>query len=65
MPGSTFTVEDGHCQTTREQFRTVALVSVLYVALFVAAVNTTIITTALPTIANHFHSSTGYTWIGA
>jgi MFS family permease len=27
--------------------------------------NQTIITTALPTISEHFHSATGYTWIGS
>lgn len=51
--------------TTRSKFRVFAILSSLYIALFIAAVNTTIITTALPTIAHHFHSSTGYTWVGA
>lgn len=29
------------------------------------ALDTTIITTALPTISEHFHSNAGYTWIGS
>lgn len=38
---------------------------VLQLAVFLAALDVTIITTALPTIAEHFHSSAGYTWIGS
>lgn len=34
-------------------------------AVFLAALDVTIITTALPTIAEHFHSTSGYTWIGS
>ena len=38
----------------------------LCMALFLAALDVTIITTALPTIAAHFHASTsGYTWVGS
>ncbi|KAK6363938.1 hypothetical protein LTS17_012677 [Exophiala oligosperma] len=38
----------------------------LCMALFLAALDVTIITTALPTIAEHFHASTsGYTWVGS
>lgn len=34
-------------------------------AVFLAALDVTIITTALPTISAHFHSTAGYTWIGS
>lgn len=34
-------------------------------AVFLAALDITIITTALPTISEHFHSYSGYLWIGA
>ncbi|TKA76226.1 hypothetical protein B0A49_03306 [Cryomyces minteri] len=37
----------------------------LGMAVFLAALDFTIITTALPTISEHFHSSAGYTWIGS
>lgn len=37
----------------------------LCLAVFLAALDVTIITTALPTISEHFHSSAGYTWIGS
>ena len=37
----------------------------LCLAVFLAALDVTIITTALPTISEHFHSSSGYTWIGS
>lgn len=63
MPDETFALEDG--QIKRSRFRVFALVSVLYAALFISAVNTTVVTTALPTIAEHFQSTTGYTWVGA
>ena len=53
------TVEDQ--QQKRSYVQTFAIVSSLYVALFISAVNTTIITTALPTIADHFHPASGYT----
>lgn len=49
----------------RSRLRVFTLVSVLYAALFISAVNTTIVTTALPTIAKHFESTSGYTWVGA
>lgn len=37
----------------------------LCLAVFLAALDVTIVTTALPTISEHFHSATGYTWIGS
>ncbi|KAF2088124.1 putative dothistromin transporter [Saccharata proteae CBS 121410] len=37
----------------------------LQMAVFLAAMDITIITTALPTISEHFHSAAGYTWIGS
>jgi MFS family permease len=49
----------------RTPLRLFLLISVLYMALFISALNTTIVTTALPTIATHFNSTSGYTWIGA
>lgn len=37
----------------------------LCLAVFLAALDVTIITTALPTISEHFGSTAGYTWIGS
>lgn len=37
----------------------------LCMAVFLAALDVTIVTTALPTISEHFHSTAGYTWIGS
>lgn len=34
-------------------------------SVFLAALDVTIVTTALPTISEHFHSTTGYTWVGS
>lgn len=51
-------------QTQRSSFRIFAIISSLYLSLFIAAVDTTIVTTALPTISAYFSSSTGYTWVG-
>jgi len=36
----------------------------LCACVFIAALDITIVTTALPTIANQFASNSGYTWIG-
>ncbi|KAI9876267.1 MAG: hypothetical protein M1823_007310, partial [Watsoniomyces obsoletus] len=56
-------------QSQASQFskaRTGIIVFSLCMALFLAALDVTIITTALPTIAEHFQSNTaGYTWIGS
>ena len=46
--------------------RTLVIVLSLCMALFLAALDVTIITTALPTIAQHFEATAaGYTWIGS
>ena len=34
-------------------------------AVFLAALDITIVSTALPTISDHFRSTSGYTWIGS
>lgn len=41
------------------------IMSTLCLCVFLAALDQTIIATALPTIAEHFHSSATYTWIGS
>ena len=47
-------------------FKITIIMMSLCMALFLAALDVTIITTALPTIAGHFHaSSADYTWIGS
>lgn len=45
--------------------KTALLMFALCMCVFLAALDTTIITTALPTIAEYFKSSSGYTWIGS
>ncbi|KIW20081.1 hypothetical protein PV08_00656 [Exophiala spinifera] len=46
--------------------RIIVIMFSLCMALFLSALDVTIITTALPTIAEHFHASTsGYTWVGS
>ncbi|KIX99023.1 uncharacterized protein Z520_05484 [Fonsecaea multimorphosa CBS 102226] len=56
-------------QSRASQFsksRTIIIMFSLCVALFLAALDVTIITTALPTIAQHFHASASdYTWVGS
>lgn len=37
----------------------------MQLSVFLAALDVTIVTTALPTIAEAFHSSAGFTWIGS
>ncbi|KAK5131580.1 hypothetical protein LTR08_000835 [Meristemomyces frigidus] len=43
----------------------VVIMLALSLAVFLSALDITIITTALPRIAEHFHSTAGYTWIGS
>ncbi|QPG96154.1 hypothetical protein C2857_003354 [Epichloe festucae Fl1] len=49
----------------RTQLETLLVVFALCLALFLAALDMTIITTAIPTISSHFDSSLGYIWIGS
>jgi hypothetical protein len=49
----------------RSTFQTFIIMSCLCCAVFLSALDTTIITTALPTISGYFHSDAGYTWIGS
>ncbi|KAE9967482.1 hypothetical protein EG328_008172 [Venturia inaequalis] len=52
-------------EAKRSKGRTALIMSALCMAVFLAALDTTIVTTALPSISEHFHSSAGYTWIGS
>ncbi|KAI9751451.1 MAG: hypothetical protein M4579_006061 [Chaenotheca gracillima] len=49
----------------RSKAQTAIIVAALCLCVLLAALDATIITTALPTISEHFHSSAGYTWIGS
>ncbi|EHK40291.1 hypothetical protein TRIATDRAFT_302688 [Trichoderma atroviride IMI 206040] len=49
----------------RTKVETALVIFALCLALFLAALDITIITTAIPTISNHFNSSAGYVWIGS
>jgi MFS family permease len=50
----------------RSKGKTVALVTALCLALFLAALDTVLITTALPTISIQFNiSDAGYAWVGS
>ncbi|KAK5674768.1 hypothetical protein LTS10_012504 [Elasticomyces elasticus] len=49
----------------RSKGKIAVIMAALMMAVFLAALDVTIITTALPTISEHFHSASGYTWIGS
>ncbi|KAJ5859408.1 putative MFS-type transporter [Penicillium chrysogenum] len=49
----------------RSFLQTFTILTALCAGVFVAALDVTIITTALPSIAAHFESSSAYTWIGS
>jgi EmrB/QacA subfamily drug resistance transporter len=49
----------------RSKGKTALIMLALCMAVFLAALDVTIITTALPTISEDFHSTAGYTWIGS
>jgi fucose permease len=52
-------------EATRTKLQTVVIMASLCASVFLAALDTTIVTTALPTISEYFHSNAGYTWIGS
>lgn len=52
-------------EASRTKFETTVIMLCLCSSVFLAALDTTIISTALPTISEHFHSNAGYTWIGS
>ncbi|TAQ88864.1 hypothetical protein B7494_g2795 [Chlorociboria aeruginascens] len=52
-------------ESQRTKLQTTVIMVSLCMSVFLAALDTTIITTALPTISEHFHSNAGYTWIGS
>ena len=58
-----FTAQD-EAPVKRNKFRLAAIVGALYLSLFLAALDATIVSTAIPTISAHFQSASGYTWIG-
>ncbi|EXJ84231.1 hypothetical protein A1O3_04898 [Capronia epimyces CBS 606.96] len=49
----------------RSTFRTLTVMIALFSAEFIAALNTTIVATAIPTICSDLQSASGYSWIGA
>lgn len=46
----------------RSKGKLAVIMAALCMAVFLAALDVTIITTALPTISQHFNSAAGYTW---
>ncbi|KAJ5089823.1 Efflux pump dotC [Penicillium argentinense] len=50
--------------TGRGKLRIVAIMLALSLSMFVAALDQTIVATAIPTITAKLHSAAGYTWIG-
>lgn len=52
-------------EVTRTKLQTAVIMLSLGSAFFLSALDYTIVTTALPTISGHFHSGTGYTWVGS
>ncbi|KAJ6161086.1 Efflux pump dotC [Penicillium chermesinum] len=48
----------------RGRLRIFAIMIALALSMFVAALDQTIMATAIPTIAANLHSAAGYTWIG-
>ncbi|KAH6853972.1 major facilitator superfamily domain-containing protein [Chaetomium sp. MPI-CAGE-AT-0009] len=52
-------------EETRTPLQTTMIILALASALFLAALDVTIVTVAVPTIAQEFQSTAGYTWIGS
>ncbi|KAK7191842.1 hypothetical protein DPSP01_007123 [Paraphaeosphaeria sporulosa] len=55
--------EDG--QPQRSKLKIALIMLSLGIAVLLVALDITIVTTALPTIAEQFHSASGYTWVGS
>ncbi|KAL3440930.1 MFS drug transporter [Aspergillus insuetus] len=49
----------------RSKRRIAAIMTALYLVLFITALDQTIIATSIPTISAALHSASGYTWIGS
>ncbi|KAK4184778.1 MFS multidrug transporter-like protein [Podospora australis] len=49
----------------RSKLQSVLIMTSLCTAVFLSALDQTIVSTALPTIADHFESSSGYVWVGS
>ncbi|EFQ25630.1 major facilitator superfamily transporter [Colletotrichum graminicola] len=56
---------DDDPESGRTKLETMLIVLSLCAALFLAALDVTIVTTAVPTIAEEFNSNVGYVWIGS
>lgn len=52
-------------EPSRTQLETTVIMGALALSLFLSALDTTIITTAVPTIVNQFNAPAGYVWIGS
>ncbi|KAJ5773340.1 Major facilitator superfamily domain general substrate transporter [Penicillium paradoxum] len=57
-------IEEVQQPTGRSKLQVTAIMVALSLSMFIAALDQTIMATAIPTIAAYFHSSSGYTWIG-
>lgn len=52
-------------EETRTKAQTALIIAALGSALFLAALDVTIVTVAVPTIAQEFQSTAGFTWVGS
>ncbi|VUC37741.1 unnamed protein product [Clonostachys rosea] len=52
-------------EASRSKLENFLIIMSLCLALFLAALDATIVTTAIPTISAHFNSSLGYIWVGS
>ena len=52
-------------EASRTKLQTAVIMASLCASVFLAAIDVSIVTTALPTISQHFGSNAGYTWIGS
>ncbi|KAK3330007.1 major facilitator superfamily domain-containing protein [Apodospora peruviana] len=62
---SPITSSAGAPEEGRTNLETALIIMALASALFLAALDVTIVTVAIPTIAEEFQSTAGYTWIGS
>ncbi|KAL4949541.1 MFS general substrate transporter [Aspergillus filifer] len=52
-------------QAVRSKPRRTAILTALYLVMFITALDQTIVATSIPSISSSLHSAAGYTWIGS
>ncbi|KAK8000938.1 major facilitator superfamily domain-containing protein [Apiospora marii] len=64
IPTAPLDLDENERPKARTKLRLYAILAALYLSLFIAALDQTIVSIAIPTITSDLHSAQGYVWIG-